>query len=91
MYNEYIINNEESYTGEYIKKWCECHIQIGRLESEYHIEAEDIYYNYFQDDNQFKPNPIVYYFIWRDRNYRGFVETHLERDLDKSPRKQITA
>jgi hypothetical protein len=86
-YDTNIINNEESFTGKYIKDWCEYHI---KHESIYEYEAQEIYNEYWDKDNKYKPNSGVYYFVDRYRKYNEAMSyTRLHRDTEKSPKKAI--
>lgn len=84
MYSGNIVNVDKSFTGEYIKNWCD-YQKENNTEFEYY--AATILINYFVGNVQFKPNPKVFYYITRDKNYKGMIETYLERDIDKSPKK----
>jgi len=48
--------------------------------------AGELNMKYFKT-RKYRPNDNVYYFVWKDRNYKGMMVTKLERDLDKSLRK----
>lgn len=78
-----IVNTEESYLGDYIKEWCEYH---KKHETEYRLYAEEIIWEYFRNDIEFKPNLKKYYYVYRKSNKNGFMEVHLKRDLIKSPK-----
>ena len=73
------VNNEESLSAAEIKALC-----CAKVIDEF--TASDLNMEYF-DSREYRPNDYVYYFVWKDRNYKGFTVTKLERDLDKSPRR----
>lgn len=73
------VNNEESLSAAEIKALC-----CAKVIDEF--TASDLNIEYF-DSREYRPNDYVYYFVWKERNYRGFTVTKLERDLDKSPRR----
>lgn len=73
------VNNEESLSAAEIKALC-----CAKVIDEF--TAADLNIEYF-DSREYRPNDYVYYFVWKERNYRGFTVTMLERDLDKSPRR----
>lgn len=73
------INNEKSLSAAEIKALCCAGVIDEFISSELNIK-------YF-DNREYRPNDYVYYFIWRERNYKGFMVINLERDLNKSPRR----
>lgn len=83
--NKNIVNSEISYTGKQIKEWCKFH---DNDKSEYGYYASLILHKYFGKYNKkFIPKDNVYYFVWYERYYKGFNDVYLERDTEKSPRK----
>lgn len=74
------VNNEESLSAAEIRALC-----CAEIIDEF--TASDLNLEYF-DQKEYRPNDYVYYFLWRDRDYKGMMVTKLERDLDKSPRRQ---
>lgn len=82
------INNNISYQGKEIRKWCNDYLHDIPA-------AAHIYEKYYSDKAKFKPNDHVYYFIEyisSAESYKTCGNLKLEgyrlyRDLDKSPRK----
>ena len=86
-YNINIFDTEdlETFTGEFIKNWCEHHTKIN---SDYAYHASELYNKYFYKENQYKPSLKVYYIVDYYRKYnRPMVEAWLSMDEVKSPRK----
>lgn len=82
-----IVNKDESYSADYIKKWCVYQIE-NRME--YLWLAEEIFGMYWgaYAEVQYQPNPAVFYYASYERNYKGFMVARLIRDEEKSPRKR---
>ena len=74
------VNTEESLTAAEIKALC-C---VGMIDE---FVASDLRLLYFEN-REYRPNDYVFYFVWYERDHRGHMKTHLERDLEKSPRNQ---
>lgn len=82
------INSEKSYLGREIKEWC-----LNNTEDEAAIE---IARNYYSDEVEFKPSDKVYYFVeyvsasesYKESGSLNMYGCHLQRDLEKSPRKK---
>ncbi|MFF2532317.1 hypothetical protein ACFVS2_25745 [Brevibacillus sp. NPDC058079] len=79
-----IINSSESYSAQYIKEWCEYQVWY---KTEHAFEAGEIFDQFWgiDTDCNFTPNPRVFYFVWYEKNHKGFKEARLERDLEKTP------
>lgn len=72
-----IVNAYDSIKGSDIKEWCETHKDNVGHEFAYH--ANNIYINYWQNENSFKPNPNAYYFVEHFVKY-GKARWNLKRD-----------
>ena len=81
------VNSEKSYLGREIREWC-----LSNTENE---AALEIARNYYSDEVEFKPSDKVYYFVeyvspsesYRECGSLNMYGCHLQRDLEKSPRK----
>ena len=77
------VNTDESLTAAEIKALC-C---VGLINE---FVATDLRLQYF-DNREYRPNDYVFYFVWYERDYKGYMKTHLERDLEKSPKNKMKA
>lgn len=75
------IASGDTYTGEFIKKWCEHHMATGKTTGDPYYEAHTIYNNHWILSD-YKPNPKVYYYPAFGTARVGYI---LKRDKKKSP------
>lgn len=82
-----IINNDLSFKAKDIKLWCEK--LMSNEENEFSYDAQELYFEYWNDlnTNNYPPNPNVYYYAEKYRDYKGFTIWRLTRDVEKSPKK----
>jgi hypothetical protein len=81
------VNSEKSYLGREIREWC--------LSNTTDEAASEIARKYYSDEVEFKPSDRVYYFVeyvspsesYRECGSLNMYGCRLQRDLEKSPRK----
>ena len=77
------IENGQSYTGAFIKEWCEYHNVSGKTTGNPYYEAYTIYKNHWVL-SEYPPNPNAYYYPEFGTARIGYI---LKRDTAKSPKK----
>lgn len=89
MNNKNIINQVVSYKANEIYDWCKYQIQNN---TDFSSEADELFEQYWGEYAvyEYKPASNVYYFVWYERSSVGFKVVRLERDIEKSPRRNQT-